>query len=589
MGVSLSTLAYLVLGSILLVALHACFTILSLQSPLSKCRAWQIPTCRSRRSAVVDPQKRTRSLSLTIFTPPVRPYSNSSDDHQYQALLSWLSLQPIPKIVLVGDDPSFYRVSKRHYSHVHVEPNVDYNLWGTPQVHTIFARAQQESTDFSMVIDPTTFLFQDVMEALHRVHHRHERWVLFGRSWDVTAGSFDISFANGGSPGLINSNITSSRISKPCGNTRDLILSRGYLNDDVSYWAWNNLNMKRRSAGDLFCKQIPPLSYVRGTYDNCLLYHFLVESQSNRVFIDGSKSIVSVRIKSEKMTASEVEAKVNAVLSDRMDSCPRSLTRSSKHMIQNPSFKQLFLGASTPVDRGHCRQKQEYTAPKLGGGSVYDVVAKKNGFHTLDTVLPLVADEGKFVVMVGAISNYKEMLMSFVCRAKSLGIHNVLVAAFDEHLFEYAYLQGLPVYWEPASHEYNSYIGSDGQCRFASECFKRVSKLKSMSVLKVLRKGFSVLWSDVDIVWFANPLQHLLSFGYGTIVIQSDERNQKLPENNSANSGFYLARSDNRTIRAFEAIVAHAMKSDKTEQPSFDAILCGEKGEKRVGRRMCSQ
>lgn len=63
-------------------------------------------------------------------------------------------------------------------------------------------------------------------------------------------------------------------------------------------------------------------------------------------------------------------------------------------------------------------------------------------------------------------------------------------------------------------------------CHFGTECFQRVTKVKSRIVLQILKLGYNVLLSDVDVYWFNNPLPYLLSFGPGTLVAQSDEYNE---------------------------------------------------------------
>lgn len=42
-------------------------------------------------------------------------------------------------------------------------------------------------------------------------------------------------------------------------------------------------------------------------------------------------------------------------------------------------------------------------------------------------------------------------------------------------------------------------------------------------VLKILKLGYNVLLSDVDVYWFENPLSLLYSFGPAVLVVQSDE------------------------------------------------------------------
>ncbi|GJP47240.1 hypothetical protein CLOM_g6452 [Closterium sp. NIES-68] len=186
----------------------------------------------------------------------------------------------------------------------------------------------------------------------------------------------------------------------------------------------------------------------------------------------------------------------------------------------------------------------------------------------------------KVVTLVAVTFGYAEMLMNFVCNLRKLGLgDNLVVAALDEDLYRFAFTQGLAVFYERAS---TTMRGIDqGQCQFGTKCFRQFTKLKSRAVLRVLKAGYSVLWSDVDIVWFADPLPHLLSYGPGTFPIQSNEPNATLPGTGirRINSGFYFARADPMTVKAFEAIVAHAAKTQLSEQPSFYDVLCGDNGE----------
>lgn len=50
-----------------------------------------------------------------------------------------------------------------------------------------------------------------------------------------------------------------------------------------------------------------------------------------------------------------------------------------------------------------------------------------------------------------------------------------------------------------------------------------MTKSKSRLVLQILKLGYNVLMSDVDVYWFKNPLPLLYSFGPAILVAQSDE------------------------------------------------------------------
>ena len=53
------------------------------------------------------------------------------------------------------------------------------------------------------------------------------------------------------------------------------------------------------------------------------------------------------------------------------------------------------------------------------------------------------------------------------------------------------------------------------------------------------------------------------------------------------NSGLYFVRSEPSSLSAMSAIVVHAAGSQSTEQPSFYAVLCGERGQFRAGNTTC--
>ncbi|KAK3135097.1 hypothetical protein QOZ80_5BG0414520 [Eleusine coracana subsp. coracana] len=126
-------------------------------------------------------------------------------------------------------------------------------------------------------------------------------------------------------------------------------------------------------------------------------------------------------------------------------------------------------------------------------------------------------------------------------------------------------------------------------CHFGTNCFQQVTKVKSRIVLEILKLGYNVLLSDVDVYWFHNPMPYLYSLDPGTFIAQSDEYNETGPINlpRRLNSGFYFARSDNATVTAMEMVVKHATNSGLSEQPSFYDVLCGQDGAHRIGDDTC--
>ncbi|RLM92028.1 beta-arabinofuranosyltransferase RAY1 [Panicum miliaceum] len=144
---------------------------------------------------------------------------------------------------------------------------------------------------------------------------------------------------------------------------------------------------------------------------------------------------------------------------------------------------------------------------------------------------------------------------------------------------------GLPVFRDPLSPKNVSF----DDCHFGTKCFQQVTKVKSRIVLEILKLGYNVLLSDVDVYWFDNPMPFLYSLGPATFGAQSDEYNETGPINlpRRLNSGFYFARSDNATITAMQMIVKHASDSGLSEQPSFYDVMCGKNGTNRISDDKC--
>lgn len=222
--------------------------------------------------------------------------------------------------------------------------------------------------------------------------------------------------------------------------------------------------------------------------------------------------------------------------------------------------------------------------------------------RSVEDLLPIVADDNKIVVLVAVSGRYANMLMNFVCNLRRLKLRDPLVAALDSRLYRFANAQGLPVYLERPSEEFKQKFKAQNhlevKCVYGSVCFKQLTKLKSRAVLKILKLGYHVLWSDVDIFWLRNPLPEMISPGPGTFPVQCDEWNTTIPPSGlgfpvsvdfgTINSGFYFARSEDKVIEAFEAIIDHAaQRLNQSEQPSFYKVLCGEQQEYVTSETEC--
>ncbi|CAI5501533.1 unnamed protein product [Closterium sp. Naga37s-1] len=568
-------------------------------------------------------QQRQRPF-LTIFTAP-KPYTSILDpssphaDPQRRALLSWLRLRPSPKIVLLGNDSSFRALARQFPAHVTVESSIDTNFYGVPQVHSVVARAQAADTPVSMVINADIILMNDVMAAMRKVHENFRHWVMTAARWDMPE-EFPYSFER---------EMWAGRGHREHETTiREFVRTHGTLHTygGVDFWAWNNDD---RTPVPLVRGTVPPFSYGRGKYDNWLTHEII--SSGLREIVDASEAVTAVHVAHSYSHVMESAFTKNAAglagksfWSTRMNSSWELFANIHLAHTHGTYANQKGTPLHVPVKLMNCLEASasflclqrrlrpaicscEYSSSVASSQTDPRLSAKTNQWtcgsvapanatdytihaipHTAVDLLPVLArrvpdgrgGELQVVTLVAVTAGYAEMLMSFVCRLRSLGLaSNLLVAALDEDLYRFAFTQGLPVYYEQASEEVKNMRASE--CGYGSQCFRHFTKLKSRSVLKVLNAGYSVLWTDVDIVWFTDPLPDLLSFGPGTLPIQSNEPDANLPGTGvrRINSGFYFARADRKTIAAFEAITAHAAATKLSEQPSFYDVLCGEAGE----------
>jgi len=173
-----------------------------------------------------------------------------------------------------------------------------------------------------------------------------------------------------------------------------------------------------------------------------------------------------------------------------------------------------------------------------------------------------------------------------ICRLQQLNIRNYIVASFDTKIFEYCRKKVILSY---PIHE-NLTFQKLEHAEFGSTDFRKLTKMKSSQVLKILNEGYNVLWSDLDIFFLKNPFDYFnLKKEEFDIYIQSNAPPTEVEDNGyrRINSGFYFVKASNRTRKAFQQIVAHAESSNLSEQPSFYTILCGDNGEFRDSKSSC--
>ncbi|CAN1795141.1 Beta-arabinofuranosyltransferase RAY1 [Linum perenne] len=474
---------------------------------------------------------------------------------QRLAVRSWLGLSNQITVVLFTQEhhPSVVAFASGFGSRVSVDSAVDFMFLGTPFFHSMVERSKAFQTDVTVFVHSQAVLFPDLVHTLNFAHKLDNFWLLVASLEETNF------FTENGEKLQLN-------------ELQEMIHGWNRSNrceDRSMIMAWNGGNMPLHNG------VLPPFLFGRGIHNHWLINEAI--ASEFRLVFDASSTISGAFLKEPDMAENRSwEAIGNSLLGSSYGSLLFHEANYSTTVLAKLDDQYLFLedaklgkgmsSCSVKNELRNLQQPLEFRAP-------------------IESLLSLAADETRTVVLAVAGYSYKDMLMSWVCRLRRLKVTNFVICALDHETFEFSVLQGLPVFYDPSAPRNISF----DDCHFGTKCFQRVTKVKSRLVLKILKLGYNVLLSDVDVYWFRNPLQLLHSFGPGFLVGQSDEYNKTGPINlpRRLNSGFYFARSDPPTITAIEKVVIHAATSGLSEQPSFYDVLCGEGGSNRVGDNRC--
>uniref|UniRef100_J3M8U0 Nucleotide-diphospho-sugar transferase domain-containing protein n=2 Tax=Oryza brachyantha TaxID=4533 RepID=J3M8U0_ORYBR len=452
------------------------------------------------------------------------------------------------------------------------------------------AAAQAADSDICVLADAETVLLPETVTLLKHLSRSDLDWFIFSVSRNIS--TFPYHLADNGTQWLDEDDkeVSFKKLQEiqfdkwaADGSDRGLIV------------AWNN------PGSPLIAGVMPSFLNGRGAHNRWLIHEAL--SSDTRLVFDASNLVLGLHpenfserhgistSRNASSPAGSWEYGINQHLATVYGSYCYELPRRNSPMLYKvvKQYEDYMLSKIEELNLTDSVINKEQTAHEEGGS-----LCKKENYysvavslpHSLEMLLQLAADKNRSVVLAVAGASYRDMLMSWVCRLRRLRVTNFVICALDQETYEFSVLQGLPVFRDPLLSPKNV---SFDDCHFGTQCFQQVTKVKSRIVLKILRLGYNVLLSDVDVYWFHNPVSFLHSLGPGTFAAQSDEFNETGPINlpRRLNSGFYYARSDGATIAAMEMIVQHAANSGLSEQPSFYDILCGRDGANRAGADRC--
>lgn len=556
--------------------------------------------------------RRATAFNIEIFSAP-KPFIASDREVNLRAIRSWQRLVPRPKITLLGDDIGYSEVAAEYG--LHIRRDVDKTFLGVPLFNSMFHVANQSKATVAVIMNGDIVLLGDFVHTLKRILTRFENFLMISARYDLEEVPDDAQEGSNNYDAIM----------------QNYALRHGTLHTygGMDLWAWNP------SGPRLFDGQMPHFIFGRGKYDNWLTHETIVAGR--RHVIDASEAVMSIHIRhgynlvsqSQRSLLSESEgrfwsqgkkSKFELFINIYLSLHTGSYRNQMGNILSAPwrLARCLEPGGSCFVKRlrpGACNCEYSVSsvatqtdASVVKGSRViqcgivsqemeedYEIPSEASAKYTTEPAsfgMPLTLKSAteklainKTMIVTALNFGYKDIMMNWVCNLRHLSITNFVIAAFDNELYEFGYTRGLPIYLETeVTGRYNTSLTD---ATYGTSSFKELTKMKSRIVLRFLKLGYNVVWSDADVVWFRNPLVDLWAHKADLVIQTNAPDNEEANANRRINSGFYLAIANEKVINGFERVIRYAAKSRMSEQPCFYDVLCGKEGERRVGNNEC--
>lgn len=555
-----------------------------------------------------QPQPLDLNFEWTFFITP-QDFIDEADFRQRRAIKSWQLLTPKPTVVLLGSGIGYDQVAKD--LGVIVKPTLDLNFAMLPLAGSLVYEASIWPTNISCILNSDIVLTQSFANTIAKMNTHpklKDAWFLSGARLDLTTVPDEFDFF---SDSFDDAKFT------------EYVKQNGVLHTagGLDYFVWNK--GPRITAGPM-----PPFIRGKSKFDNWIVHEAIASGL--RQVVDGSQFAVAAHIahayvkpnnegivdtpmkgtfwqkdkKSNWMIFHNSELALNfgsythqsgttMHIPWKLSYCEEPLSHNmclirrvrpaicpcehSSYAMHTQSDPEIYRGANLRLQNKKVLSCGAIVYENRSDYQISALVTNTTSYglpFILEDLLPVVA-RNNTVLLTGGSFGYRDMLMNFVCNLRRLGIYDhLLIAAFDEEMYRFGFRMGLPIFFNqqaPAAglHDFD----------YGSQSFRRLTKLKSQMVLRILKYGFNVIWTDSDIIWYQNPIPLLHAMPSDLVVQSNAPWPQELADNGSLriNSGFYRVRSTPLTIDAFTNIVISANRSRLSEQPNFYMVLCGGK------------
>lgn len=120
---------------------------------------------------------------MIIFTVP-KPFIGKFRIIQENAIDSWLSISPKPKIILIGDEFGVSNIAKR--KHLIQIKKIKKNIKGTPLLNNIFSQVQKDFKDkVFMYINTDIILLKSPNNCIEILRKRFDRFLAVGKRYEM--------------------------------------------------------------------------------------------------------------------------------------------------------------------------------------------------------------------------------------------------------------------------------------------------------------------------------------------------------------------------------------------------------------------
>ncbi|KAI3458389.1 hypothetical protein Pfo_015052 [Paulownia fortunei] len=128
-------------------------------------------------------------------------------------------------------------------------------------------------------------------------------------------------------------------------------------------------------------------------------------------------------------------------------------------------------------------------------------------------------------------------------------INHLLIVAMDQTSYERCRFLGLHCY--KLETEGVDFVGEK---LYMSDDFIKMMWRRTLFLGDVLKRGYSFIFTDIDVLWLRNPFPYLTPQPPLDLQISTDKfRGNPWSENHRINTGFYMIRSNNKTVALFDA------------------------------------